>query len=203
MQTYNQLDIFTLLNQEWTWSITRPIINWLFHLHGGEEISHPEVSLPPLACCAHFGGACPQHSAVLTPDRHLFVCCHCVTKELLSGSLVHLFWRDGRGSWFTWAESGPCESAIPWVRRLRHLRGLRCLSQGWHILTSGLFRLCCDINHRGRGEEMWAIKVKFWVAGKADGGLQPASSGRPELSTKWNGTVSFSFPSEMEVGSRS
>lgn len=46
---------------------------------------------------------------------------------------------------------------------------------------------------------MKVIKVTFRVVG----GLQPASSGRPELSTGQNGTVSFSFPSEMEVGSRS
>lgn len=167
-----------------------------------EKKSNPKVSFLPLACCAHFGGACPLPSAVQAPRRHFFVCCQCVTKELLCGSCVHLFWRDGRGSWFTWAESGPCESAIPWVRRLTRSRGLRCLSQGWHIPTSGLFRPCCDINHRG-GRRCGLLKSSLDSLAKPTEVVEPTSCSRPERSTKWNGTVSFSFPSEMEVGSRS
>lgn len=120
------------------------------------------MSLPAFACCTYFGG-CAYCTRQPWLDGHLFVCCQCVTKELLSGSCAHLFWRDGRGSSLTWAESWPCDSAIPWVRGFTHSKGVYSVSQELHILTSVLFHPCCDINLEGAGwpgrdEGYWSKK---------------------------------------------
>lgn len=107
----------------------------------------------------HLHRVCSLHSAVLRPNCHLFVCCR-LTTELLNGSCVLLFCHDGWGTPFTWAKSGLHESAVTWVRRFTHSRGLHYLSQEWHIQIeecggSTIWSMLYEINHRKN--------VGFWL----------------------------------------
>lgn len=70
----------------------------------------------------------------ITQGSHLSLCWHSVSALLFRCSCVLLFSQDGWGTPFTWAESGPDDSAIPWVNRFTCSHGPHYHTQELHIL---------------------------------------------------------------------
>lgn len=87
----------------------------------------------------------------ITQGSHLSLCWHSLSAKLFRCSCVLLFSQDGWGTPFTWAESGPDDSAIAWVSRFTHSHGPHYHTQELHILIEECVKctICSTLGKRG------------------------------------------------------